>query len=380
MQMLVSKAGRTMTSTNTMTDFSPEVSRLRRQVNRLLDDARHNEQVHNRFQGIELALLAAQDFDAIADYLQAGFRQIAAVDEVSLVLVDAQNEIKNAICAHGSQECPPGILLVNNPVASEFLKKIGKTPLLSNYQASEHQWLFEGLSAEEGSLAVLPFVRREQTIGCLALFSKKTGRYKPNTATEFLQRLGAITAICVENCLNYEHLRHLGLTDALTGLANRRELEKRMGIEVSRSLRESTPLSYLYLDVDHFKQVNDAYGHDVGDHVLKKVASIMVEAVRLGDVVARCGGEEFVIILPGISGSAALETAERIRQAVENSNIETADKQRLDITISIGLASFVTEKNSIGDSAEISEEILADADHALMRAKEQGRNRVIVAE
>lgn len=369
-----------MNSTYEMTDFKLEVSRLRRQVNRLIEDARHNEQVHDRFQSIELALLSAQDFNGIADYLQGGFRAAAGIDEVSLVLLDAQNEIKNVVCAHGPQDCPSGITLVNDPVASKFLNKIGKMPLLSNYRASEHQWLFNWLSAKKGSLAVLPFVRREQTIGCLALFSKKPDRYKPNTATNFLQRLGAITATCIENCLNYEHLRRLGLTDALTGLANRRELEKRMGVEVSRSLREPTPLSCLYLDVDHFKQVNDSYGHDVGDHVLQKVAAIMIEAVRLGDVVARYGGEEFVIILPGISGSTALETAERIRRAVENSNIETADKQCLDITISIGLASFVSEKNSIGDNAEIAEQILARADHALMQAKEQGRNRVLVAD
>ena len=226
----------------------------------------------------------------------------------------------------------------------------------------------------------MPFVRRGQTIGCLALFSKKTDRYTPDAASEFLQRLGAITAICAENCLNYEHLRRMGMTDPLTGLANRRELEKRMGVEVSRSLRESMPLSCLYLDVDHFKQVNDVYGHDIGDYVLKKVAVIMVEAVRQGDVVARYGGEEFVIVLPGISGSVAMETAERIRQAVEHASIEVADKQRLDITISIGLASFSAEKNSIGDSAEISEQIIARADRALMRAKEQGRNRVLVAD
>lgn len=363
-----------------MTGFSPEVSRLRRQVSKLIEDARHNEQVHNRFQGIELALLSAQNFNAIADYLQSEFRVVAAIDEVSLVLLDAQNEIRNVICSHDSQDCPAGIMLVNDPLAKYFLEKMGKTPLLSNYKISEHQWLFKELSAETGSIAILPFVRREQTIGCLALYSKKTERYSPDAASEFLQRLGAITAICAENCLNYEHLRRLGMTDSLTGLGNRRELEKRMGIEVSRSLRESVPLSCLYLDVDHFKQVNDVYGHDVGDHVLKKVAAIMVEAVRLGDVVARYGGEEFVIVLPGISGSVAMETAERIRQAVEQANIEIADKQRLDITISIGLASFVAEKNSIGDVAEIAEQIIARADCALLRAKEEGRNRVLSAD
>lgn len=369
-----------MKSTYKIAGFSPEVSRLRRQVSTLIDDARHNEQVHNRFQGIELALLAAQDFNAIASYLQSDFRTVAAIDEVSLVLLDAQNEIRNVICNHESHDCPAGIMLVNDPVARYFLEKMGKMPLLSNYKISEHQWLFKDLPAETGSIAVLPFVRREQTIGCLALYSKKTERYSPDAASEFLQRLGAITAICAENCLNYEHLRRQGMTDSLTGLGNRRELEKRMGIEVSRSLRESVPLSCLYLDVDHFKQVNDVYGHDVGDHVLKKVAEIMIEAVRQGDVVARYGGEEFVIVLPGISGSDAMETAERIRQAVEQTSIEIVDKQRLDITISIGLASYVAEKNSIGDSAEIFEEIIARADRALMNAKKQGRNRVLVAE
>lgn len=368
-----------MNSTYKMPGFNPEVSRLRRRVDALLEDARHNEQVYNRFQGIELALLAAQDFKAIADYLQGEFRTVAGVDEASMVLVDPQNEIKNVICAHGSHKCPDGMMLVNDPEVTEFLEQTGKMPLLSNYLASEHQWLFNDISEDKGSLAVLPFVRREQIIGCLALFSKKPERYKPDAATELLQRLGAIAAICVENCLNYEHLRRLGLTDALTGLANRRELEKRMDIEVSRSMREATSFSCLYLDVDHFKQVNDIHGHDVGDYVLKKVAAIMIEAVRLGDVVARYGGEEFVIVLPGISGSIALETAERIRQAVENSKIKTTENQHLDITISIGLASFSAEKNMIGDNAEISEQIIVDADHALLEAKEQGRNRVVVA-
>ncbi len=133
-----------MSTTHKIAGFSPEVSRLRRQVSTLIEDARHNEQVHNRFQGIELALLAAQDFNAIASYLQNDFRTVAGVDDVSMVLIDAQNEIRNVICSNESRDCPPGILLVNDPVAKYFLEKIGKTPLLSNYRISEHQWLFKG--------------------------------------------------------------------------------------------------------------------------------------------------------------------------------------------------------------------------------------------
>ena len=150
-----------------------------------------------------------------------------------------------------------------------------------------------------------------------------------------------------------------------------------MDIEVSRILRESKPLSCLYLDVDHFKQVNDQYGHDAGDQVLQTVSEVMIEVVRLGDVVARYGGEEFVIMLPGAGMTQAQETAERIRVAVENSTTELDKDLRIKVTVSIGLASIVPEKNTIADASEISEQVLNRADRALMRAKTTGRNRVV---
>ena len=369
-----------MTTNQKPSDFNPEVSRLRRQVRELCDTARHNEEIHNRFQEIELALLAAQDFYVIAAYLQDEFKRTVGLDAVSLVLVDNLGEIKNAICVSGEQQCPEGILLVSENKAKKLLEGTGGKPSLVRFNVDEHEWMFRGRHAEQGSLAILPFVRRGRTIGCLALYRKDTEHYQPDSSTVLLQRLGAVTAICVENCLNYERLRRMGLTDVLTGLANRRELEKRMTIEVSRSLREALPLSCLYLDVDNFKQVNDTYGHDVGDMALQKVAAVMVEAVRLGDVVARYGGEEFVILLPGITGFIALETAERIRQAVEDASMEIADNKHLEITISIGLASFVPGTDMIADITDVIEQILVRADQALIQAKEQGRNRVVVAD
>lgn len=361
-------------------DFNPEVSRLRRQVRDLIDNARHNEQIHNRFQTIELALLAATDFYVIAEYLQDDFRRISSLDAVSLVLIDSRDEIKNALCPQGLKHCPPGMVLVDDRETMRFLEQLGQAPALSAFDREEYEWLFGDLDFEDGSVAILPFVRRGRTIGCLALFSRDSRRYYPGVAADLLQRLGAVTAICVENCLNYEHLRRQGLTDSLTGLANRRELEKRLAVEVSRALRDTMAISCLYLDVDHFKQVNDVYGHNIGDLALQKVAAVMVEAVRLGDIVARYGGEEFVIVLPGIAGSVALETAERIRQSVEDSSMAIDASKHLEITISIGLASFTPGSNMIADISEITEQLLSRADQALYQAKEQGRNRVVVAE
>ena len=364
-----------------MPDLHSEVMRLRRQVAKQLDAARHNEQVHNRFQAIELALLSAQDFSEIGHYLQGEFKEMQNLGAVSLIMLDADDEIFSALCAvNGQQQCPSGMTLTHDLFQIEFLELLGKTPFLSRYDAEDHQWLFKDVKDKEGSIVVLPFIRREQLIGCLALFSRDTTRYQSGAATEFLQRLAAVTAICVENCLNYERLRRLGLTDALTGLANRRELGKWIQIEISRALREVTPLSCLYLDVDLFKKVNDQYGHDIGDQVLQKVAAVLLDAVRTGDVVARYGGEEFVVILPGIIGLIAIETAERLRCAIADTSIEIEGQEPLKISLSIGLASFIPRVNSIGDSSEIADELLISADRALMKAKEQGRNRVVVAD
>jgi diguanylate cyclase (GGDEF)-like protein len=354
-----------------------EVQRLRKQVKELLEAGHHNERVHKRFQSIEFTLLAAQNFDTIAECLRDDFRRLADLDNVSLVLVDEGGRIQKQHHAKGQAPSPGGMLLINKHAGIKRLRKLGKGPVLGRYDRAQHGWLFDDPPAEPGSIALLPLNRHRRSIGCLALYSSRINRYQPDAATEFLQRLGMITAICVENCLNYEQLRRLGFTDALTGLSNRRELERRMDIEVSRILRESKPLSCLFLDVDHFKQVNDQYGHEAGDHVLQIVSEVMTQVVRLGDVVARYGGEEFVIMLPGAGMTQAQETAERIRLAVEDSATELDDDLSVNVTISIGVASIVPEKNTIADAAEISEQVLNRADRALLRAKSTGRNRVV---
>jgi diguanylate cyclase (GGDEF)-like protein len=359
-------------------DLNRDVERLKNQVKGLLDAARHNELVHNRFQAIEFALLAAQDFTAIADCLRDDFKRLAELDSVCLVLTDEGGRIQKLHYGGGDEQCPGGMMLVSKMASIKRLRNLGAVPVLGRYDKYQHGWLFDEPPQEPGSIALLPLNRHYRSIGCLALYSSTINRYQPDASTEFLQRLGMIAAICVENCLNFEQLRRLGFTDALTGLSNRRELERRMDIEVSRILRENKPLSCLYLDVDHFKQVNDEHGHDVGDHVLQTVSEVMMRVVRLGDVVARYGGEEFVIMLPGAGPGQAQETAERIRAAVEKSSTQMGKKASVAVTVSIGIASFTPEKETIGDAAEISEQILNRADQALMRAKTTGRNRVIM--
>ena len=166
-----------------------------------------------------------------------------------------------------------------------------------------------------------------------------------------------------------EELRKCSLTDALTGVFNRRYLDIRLNEECAKSDRYSYELSFLMLDLDNFKQINDEYGHPIGDRVLTQLAEILLEAVRSTDMVARYGGEEFSVILTGTPLAHALDTAERIRRKVEEFNFLPEVKDKV-ITISIGVASNLI-------CAGGPQRLVEAADHALYRAKSQGKNRVL---
>jgi diguanylate cyclase (GGDEF)-like protein len=159
--------------------------------------------------------------------------------------------------------------------------------------------------------------------------------------------------------------------DGLTGLANRRSAMTRLDAEIAQAHRRAQPLALLALDLDHFKRVNDAYGHAAGDRVLTEFATILRESLRLGDLGARVGGEEFIALLPQTEALAARHVAERIREQCELHEV-VHDDASIRFTISIGLASLRP-----GDDAAA---LLARADQALYRAKHGGRNRVVAAE
>jgi len=170
-------------------------------------------------------------------------------------------------------------------------------------------------------------------------------------------------------------LQELASRDGLTGLANRRCFDEALNFEWRRAIRSSQSISLLMIDVDHFKQYNDTYGHLQGDECLKLIANAMAAVVhRVGDLVARFGGEEFVVILPGTSSDGARTVGEKIRLAIENLKILHENSETKFVTISIGAAAVAVSLS--GDSAHL----LAAADAALYRAKHSGRNRIVLQE
>ncbi|MCA9495060.1 MAG: GGDEF domain-containing protein, partial [Myxococcales bacterium] len=164
-------------------------------------------------------------------------------------------------------------------------------------------------------------------------------------------------------------LRELSVVDELTGLRNRRYFDRTMSYEMDRVRRYDRTLSLVMIDVDHFKRINDTYGHDMGDCVLKAVARLLEDSVRKSDVASRYGGEEFGLVLPETRAVGAYHVAERVRSSVEAAVIEG-----MRITVSVGVAT--ASPDWTGDVMGL----VRAADQALYRAKREGRNRIVVAD
>lgn len=171
-------------------------------------------------------------------------------------------------------------------------------------------------------------------------------------------------------------LERENITDPVLGIHNRRYLERRLATEVARASRYGMTLSVLLIDIDHFKRINDTYGHPVGDVVLRGLAQLIVNTVRTTDIVARYGGEEIMVITPSTPVKTAAQLAERLRKAVEEAPLAIPadmyrDLDKMRITVSIGVACF-------GRQAVDMKELIQNADKAMYQAKREGRNRVIV--
>jgi diguanylate cyclase (GGDEF)-like protein len=166
----------------------------------------------------------------------------------------------------------------------------------------------------------------------------------------------------------YEQIQELAITDGLTGIFVRRHFLERFHEEMARHLRYGLKLSFLMLDIDHFKQQNDSFGHLIGDVILRKTTQILKANLREIDLLGRYGGEEFSIVLPDTDKVGALQAAERIRLAVEEYSFK-AYEELSKITISVGIAVFPDDARSV-------QRLIDCADAALYRAKQEGRNRV----
>ncbi len=222
---------------------------------------------------------------------------------------------------------------------------------------------------DDGRLLMLPLAAGGESFGCLALLTQKGLRL----AKDQVQTLNAAVnhlALALRNALLFRQVKSMADHDGLTKLANRRRFEERLDEETQRHGRYELPMSLILLDLDHFKGINDTYGHQTGDAVLRGMAGLLLESLRGSDLPARFGGEEFAVILTHTSREQALLLAERIRLRVAARDFGEAG-QKVRLTISAGVAAL--------EPGTRSQDLVSLADQALYLAKNGGRNRVVVA-
>jgi diguanylate cyclase (GGDEF)-like protein len=196
-----------------------------------------------------------------------------------------------------------------------------------------------------------------------------SSRVQPIGHDELAQLAGTFNTMADKLEQSQALLRELSTHDSLTGLLNYRELHRQLADEAERSLRYGRPFALFMLDVDHFKGINDTYGHLAGDRALRALAALIRGEVRPTDLVARYGGEEFVLVLPETAGPGAMTLAERLRARVASYALAVAADHTISVTVSIGVASYPDGANSV-------QKLLSAADQALYAAKSAGRNRV----
>lgn len=217
------------------------------------------------------------------------------------------------------------------------------------------------------SMISCPLMVKRRVIGVVSLTTREKGHVFTPDELELVVLMSAHISLALENNRLYE----ISVLDGLTNIYNRRYLEQRLMEEVAYSKRYTKPLSVVLLDIDFFKNLNDTYGHQAGDHVLKTVSELLSDALREYDVVARYGGEEFAIVLPTTPKQKSATIAERLRVGVSEYDFRFKD-HKIRCSISLGVASFP-------EDGKDPESLIAAADAALYRAKESGRNQVALA-
>jgi diguanylate cyclase (GGDEF)-like protein len=366
---------RSTATTGPRREAEEELRELRSQLRILTDEAAKNEVILRKTQERELDLLKAESLPALLKVLVHGLGDSYALDAVTLVLLDPQHETRHLLIGGGQRlEDFPGVMFVESltGIAPPFANL--QRPWLGPYVGSDHQLVFPG-GRPLRSVALIPLLRQDRLTGTLNFGSLDPKRFTRHHATDFLAHLGIIAAVCLENAVNRARLLRSGMTDFLTGWHNRRYLHTRIKEELARAQRHGTPVACLMIDVDHFKQINDAFGHLAGDHVLRELAQRIDGQIRGSDSAARFGGDEFAILLPETGTAEAAQLAERIRQIVCSTPVGVGGGRTHPLSISIGVAA-VSPGRGERDLKAVADGLLAEADAALYRAKARGRGRV----
>ena len=304
-------------------------------------------------------------------------RQVAPIDFCAVTLVHDNEAGREHKIAHiaGTDVSPDklvGLTFSDNNGLVSTVVRYGKPLPGWSRNAREKQIIFESKIPTPAlhSLIVLPLVADKRVLGTLVVGSQRN-TVMADDSWRMLEVIAMQAAQAVLRAQLYEQMQRLATIDALTGLTNVRSLHKRFDEVLALARRHGRKLSFVLTDVDHFKSVNDTYGHPTGDAVLRGVSKLLLAEARDTDIVARYGGEEFAIVMPETDERGAMVIAERIRERVQQEHFQS-EKGPFKVTISLGISTFPLEAGE-------KQALIDRADECLYYAKRNGRNRAISA-
>jgi len=358
---------------------------LRARMAFLLEQVERNHDIMCRHQAFDLEIVSASTFPELIGTIFRTLPVISDLDGVTLSLLDEDDDIVLVMEKLGVDfSAFPQLLFVHavaelgfaapKPVA-EGEAALPPMPLLGAFDAAVHGPRFPGIDALR-SVALVPLLRNKRLIGSLNLASGDMTRFTPSLGTDFIKHMASIIAICLENVISNEMLKYIGLTDSLTGVYNRRYIDRRLLEEIGRARRQNYCISCMYIDIDHFKLVNDTYGHQGGDEVLREVATRIRTELRRSDALGRFGGEEFVVLLIDADLDSATFVAERIRASIAGTMFDLPGSAQAWVSVSIGVASLEADA-ALLPIETVAQQLVAHADQALYQAKAGGRNMVV---
>ena len=342
------------------------------QSERVFQAVERSKHEHERFYRASTALNRALTLEEVYAAALEGARGVCDFDFAAIAPLDARDgsQVIGLAAGEGSQ----GLLGTRHrdpaSIASMVVKNKLALPVSGEWRDRHETHIFEAGEGIRGfeSLYVLPLLVKDEVLGVFACAAGRAGAF-PSDRREMLGVVANQVAISLQNGRMVQSLEEQATTDGLTGLVNHRTFQERFSAMLGRADRHKLRVAMLLTDIDHFKKVNDTYGHPTGDAVLKRVANILKASARKIDIVARYGGEEFALVLEGTDRNGARQLAERIREEVAAQTFESS-KGPFGATLSLGVAVYP-------DDGKTKQEVIHCADQALYAAKHGGRNRTV---
>jgi diguanylate cyclase (GGDEF)-like protein/PAS domain S-box-containing protein len=338
---------------------------------RLFEDANRRAELLATVNRIGLAITAGLDQDTVLRTLHEQVQQVAQPDLFFIALYDEENQRLNIPLFYedGAYQSSPLELQKLTGLTGHVIRN-GICMHIPDVLHPDFELPVEMaiISRQQVCTYVgVPLIFRDRVVGAISMQN-----YRPNAYTSdqirLLETIATQATIALENSRLFAQMESLAMTDTLTGIFNRRQFMAMGVIELERSLRYHKKMSAVMIDIDHFKKVNDTYGHIAGDHFLKEIAGLLKRSLRSMDILGRYGGEEFAIIMPETSLEEAQKAAERMRILVEGKQI-FIEQAPVGVTASFGVTALNPDTKDL-------QVLLEQADRAMYAAKQAGRNRV----